>query len=379
MSHAAAMPFAARLLALLAPLLMIMVIGAGPIGADDHLEAADPEPRHELGVVKGIEPGETPDERVVTVEVTTGDLQGRPVAVVQRGTGPQGLELDVAAGDKVVLAGLQVEDGDELDWQIVDYQRATPIYLLLGLTLVALVAVGGWRGLKTIVGLAATLGLVAGVLLPLTLRGWSPLPLAVWIAMVVALVTTLLTSGVGRKSWAAVIGTTAATGLAAVVAAVAVGGARLTGMVSEESFAAHGFGGVMINFPGLLAASMLVGALGVMLDLALSIAAAVDELREANPELDRGALFRSGWQVGRDLLSTTSNTLLLAYLGGFLPVLLALGAQPPAATRLPHLETLAGAATTLLVGLLGLVAAVPLTAAIAAMLAPAAARSLQRD
>jgi uncharacterized membrane protein len=124
---------------------------------------------------------------------------------------------------------------------------------------------------------------------------------------------------------------------------------------------------------------MLVGALGVLLDLALSIAAAVDELRDANPELGRGMLFRSGWQVGRDLLSTTSNTLLLAYLGGFLPVLLALGAQPPAWLRLPHLEVLAGASTTLLVGLLGLVACVPLTAAFAAWIGPPPVHGLQRD
>lgn len=375
------MPFLARSLRLLAPALMIlMMIAIAPARADEPaLGAEDAEPRHELGVVRRVEPGETPDEQVVTVEITTGDAKGRPVSVIQRGTGPQGLELEVVPGDQVVVAGLPVEDAEELDWQIVDYQRATPLYGLLAATLVALLAIGGWRGLKTVLTLVTTLGLVAGVLLPLTLRGWSPLPLAVLLAMVVALVTTLLTSGLGRKTWAAVLGTSAATGLAAVLAAYCVTGVRLTGMVSEESLAAQAIGGAAINFPGLLAASMLVGALGVMLDLSLSIAAAVDELQAANPGLDRGALFQSGWQVGRDLLSTTSNTLLLAYLGGFLPVLLALGAQPPAWLRLPHLEALAGASTTLLVGLLGLAAAVPLTAAFAAFLAPAPARSYHRD
>lgn len=379
------MPFLAPFLRLpflrlLAPALMIlMLIASAPARADEPPSIEDVEPRHELGVVRRVEPGETPEEQVVTVELTSGELMGRPVSVVQRGTGPQGLELEVVAGDKVVLAGLQVEDANELDWQIVDYQRATPVYGLLAATLAVLVLVGGWRGLKTILTLGLTLGLVAGVLLPLTLRGWSPLPLAVLLAMLVALLTALLTSGMGRKTWAAVLGTTAATGLAAVLAALCVGGMRLTGMVSEESLAAHTLSGAVINFPGLLAASMLVGALGVMLDLALSIAAAVDELRAANPDLGRGLLFRSGWQVGRDLLSTTSNTLLLAYLGGFLPVLLALGAQPPAWTRLPHLEPLAGASTTLMIGLLGLAAVVPLTAAFAAFLAPAPGPSYQRD
>jgi uncharacterized membrane protein len=235
-----------------------------------------------------------------------------------------------------------------------------------------MLAIGGLRGLKTLVVLGLTGGLIAAVLVPMTLKGWSPLPLAVVLAAIVALVTTLLTSGPGRKTWAAIVGTTGAIGVSAVIAATSVGWTRLTGMVSEESLAAHTGTGAAVDFAGLLAASMLVGALGVVLDLSLSIAAAVDELREANPGLTRGMLFRSGWQVGRDLLSTTSNTLLLAYLGGFLPVLLALGAQPPAGVRLAHLEPLAGAATTLLVGLLALLVAVPLTAGIAALFAPAA-------
>lgn len=374
------MPHLARLShLLLVPALFLVMLAIAPAHADEAHSIEDVEPRHELGVVRQIAPGEALEDQIVTVELTTGDQRGQTVQVLQRGAGPQGLELEVALGDQIVVAGLPVEDANELDWQIVDYQRANTLYGLIAATAGALLLVGGWRGLKTIVTLTTTLGLVAGVLLPLTLRGWNPLPLAVCLAALVALVTTLLTSGAGRKTWAAVLGTTAATGLAAVLATFCVGGARLTGLVSEESLAAHTLAGAVINFQGLLAASMLVGALGVMLDLALSIAAAVDELREANPELTRGMLFRSGWQVGRDLLSTTSNTLLLAYLGGFLPVLLALGAQPPAWIRLPHLETLAGAATTLLVGLLGLVAAVPLTAAFAALLASSANRSLERN
>jgi uncharacterized membrane protein len=238
------------------------------------------------------------------------------------------------------------------------------------MTVAFFVLIGGWRGLKTLLILAVTLGIVAGVLLPLTLRGWSPLPLAVVLAGLIALFTALLTSGAGRKTWTAVGGTTGAIFLSAGLAAVFVVWGKLSGMASEESVIALSGLGVAIDAPGLLAASMLVGLLGVLLDLSLSIAAAVDELSVANPGVSRSTLFYAGWQVGRDLLSTTSNTLLLAYLGGFLPVMLGLSVQPAGSLRIMHLETVGVFAVTLLVGLSSLLFTIPLTAWLSAIAQP---------
>lgn len=328
------------------------------------------------GVVRRVAAGETRQERVVTVEITSGEFAGKTVTVVQRGGGPQGLELPVGPGDAVVLTAVPLEDAHDFDWQIVDYQRARTMLAIGALTGLLLVVLGGWRGLKTLAVLGVTALAIGGILLPLTLRGWSPLPLAVLLAAAISVSTTLLTSGPGRKTWAAVAGTIGAVALSALIAAVFVTWGRLSGLASEEALMAHASHGA-IDAPGLLAASVLVGSLGVVLDLSLSIAAAVDELRRANPGMPRRALLEAGWEVGRDLLSTTSNTLLLAYLGGFLPVLLSLGVQPIGAERLWHLETIVAFATTLGVGLCGLVLAIPLTAFIAARMAPPASGRLQ--
>jgi uncharacterized membrane protein len=330
------------------------------------------------GVVRRISPGEAAGERLLSVEITAGEGVGRTVTVVQRSGGPQGLELPVATGERVVLTAVPTEEAGEFDWQIVDYQRAQTTLVLAGLTALLIVVVGGWRGLKTLLVLALTAVAIGGLLLPLTLRGWSPLPLAVLLAAGVSVTTTLLTSGPGRKTWAAVLGTTGAIALAALIAAVFVTLGRLSGLASEEALMAHA-GHAAIDAPGLLAASVLVGALGVILDLSLSIAAAVDELRRANPAMPRRALLQAGWEVGRDLLSTTANTLLLAYMGGFLPVLLSLGVQPMSWLRLSHLEAVNVFGTTLLVGLCGLVLAIPLTAFVAARLAAPASSRLQPD
>ncbi|MEB3221858.1 MAG: YibE/F family protein [Candidatus Sericytochromatia bacterium] len=328
------------------------------------------------GVVRRVSPGEGAGERLLSVELTAGESAGKTVTVVQRGGGPQGLELPVGPGDRVVLTAVPTEEAGEFDWQVVDYQRGHVTLGLIGLTALLILGVGGWRGLKTLAVLGFTGVAIAGILLPLTLRGWSPLPLAVLLAAGVSVTTTLLTSGAGRKTWAAVLGTTGAIALAALLAAVFVTLGRLSGLASEEALMAHA-GHAAIDAPGLLAASVLVGALGVILDLSLSIAAAVDELRRANPQLPRRALLQAGWEVGRDLLSTTANTLLLAYLGGFLPVLLSLGVQPMGWLRLGHLEAINVFGTTLLVGLCGLVLAVPLTAFAAARLASPASPRVQ--
>jgi uncharacterized membrane protein len=329
------------------------VEGTAPPGAVPAPQAL-PEPTYETATVKAVAPGATPSE----------------VEVQQRLTGQAGYDLPVEPGDEVVLAELPDPTGLQAQYQIADYQRAKPAGILLGLVAVLMLAVGGLRGLKTLVVLALTGFAIVGVLLPLTLKGVSPLPVAVALAAAIGLATTLLTSGPGRKAWAAVAGSTAGAAIGSLAGLGAAHFLRLSGVASEEAVGAQAAAHATIDFTGLLIAGMVVGALGVMLDLALSISAAVDELAEANPGLERGVLMQAGLQVGRDLLSTTSNTLFLAYLGSFLPVLLAFGASGLAGARLWHQETLAAEAATLAVGLVGLLSAVPLTAAIATLLQP---------
>lgn len=361
---------------------LLLVTFLSPATADDFhgqaLPVSDVPPRASLGTVRQIVPGAQEQQRLVTVEVTGGYGAGQAITVIQHIGGPHGHELMVHPGDRVVLSATPLED-DELDWQIVDHQRAEPIWLLMGFTALAFALVGGWRGLKTLMILALTLGTVAGILLPLTLRGWSPLPLAVVLAGFIALATALLTSGAGRKTWTAVGGTTVSVFLAAMLSAVFVVWAKLSGAASEGSVMLLGSLGVSIDAPGLLAASMLIGLLGVLLDLSLSIASAVDELSGANPGMARATLFQAGCQVGRDLLSTTSNTLMLAYLGGFLPVMLSLSVQPLSGLRVMHLETVGTFAVTLLVGLASLLFTIPLTAWLSAIAQPRTPRLQKND
>ncbi|MEB3198519.1 MAG: YibE/F family protein [Candidatus Sericytochromatia bacterium] len=359
------------------PLLCLCL--AAPVGAEEHGAHDEVALRSALGMVRQVVPGATPEERLVTVDVSSGYGAGQAVTVVQRAGGPGGMELPVVAGDRVVLSAVPLEEAEEFDWQIVDYQRANASWILAALTVLAFLLVGGGRGLKTLAVLLVTVLAIAGILLPLTLRGWSPLPLAVLLASAIALATTLLTAGAGRKAWAAVAGTSGAVLVSAVLAALFVTWGRLSGLANEDSVIVHGAQGAVVDAPGLLAASMLVGALGIMLDLSLSISSAVDELRQANPNLPRKALFAAGWQVGRDLLSTTSNTLLLAYLGGFLPVLLNLAVHPLPWLRVQHLETVGAFSVTLLVGLAGLLAVIPLTALAALSMHPASPRLLEES
>lgn len=339
-------------------------------GAPEAL-APMPEPSYVPAVVQEVAPGASPSERRVTLQLE----DGQRVEVAEHLSGQAGFDLDVAPGDPVVAVALPDPRNPSAppEYQISDFQRARPVTWVLVGVAVALALVGGLRGLKTLGVLALTGIAVVGVLIPLTLKGMSPLPLAIGLAFAISLVTTLLTSGPGRKAWAAVLGSTGAVTLAAGLATGAAAMSRLSGVASDEAASAMATVHSPINFAGLLAAGMVIGALGVLMDLALSISAAVDELGEANPGLSRGLLFQAGMQVGRDMLSTSSNTLLLAYLGSFLPVLLGYGAQGLSGARLINQEALAAEAITLGVGLVGLLAGVPLTAAIATLLQPTAA------
>ncbi|MDB5098801.1 MAG: YibE/F family protein [Cyanobacteria bacterium RYN_339] len=363
--------------------LMLLALAGGPAWAQDAdvevpAGAATPgpmagtiEPIYETATVKTVAPGATPADKHITIELTGGAHPGTTVEVLQHLSGQAGFDLPVVPGDEIVVAELPDPLGVQAQYQIADYQRAKPTGALLAFVALLLLLIGGLRGLKTLGVLALTGVAVVGVLLPLTVKGVSPLPVAVGLAAAIALVTTLLTSGPGRKSWAAVAGTTAGAAIAALVGVAAAHFTRLSGVASEEAVGAQAVAHGTIDFTGLLVAGMVVGALGVMLDMALSISSAVDELAEANPGLERGLLLQAGLQVGRDLLSTSSNTLFLAYLGSFLPVLLALGSSGLAGPRLWHQETLAAEAATLAIGLVGLLAALPLTALIATWLQPA--------
>jgi uncharacterized membrane protein len=317
------------------------------------LEVADPsEPDVRIEVVTGIDGGPA------TGDIVEGFLQG-----------PNGLEArpEFAVGDEVIV---NISTDPEFGFiAINDRYRVPTLALLLGVFATAVIVVGGWRGVRSLIALALTLAVIVKIVVPLILAGYDPALVAIVTASGVTVVTFLLTEGARRQTAAAAIGTAISLTLVAVLAIIFDTLARFTPLRGSES---AGFlvslGGTDVDLGGLVLAAVIFGALGVLDDVTVTQAATVQELYESDPRVGRWELAGRAMNVGRSHIAATVNTLVLAYVGASLPliVLFAAGRQDP--LLIVSGEIVAVEVVRALVGSIGIVAAVPVTTMVAVWL-----------
>jgi uncharacterized membrane protein len=307
----------------------------------------------------------------VTAELRSGPDEGERVQLT---LGDQGDRVDVDVGDGVRLYRNELPEGAVIGgapvdpYTLADFERRAPL-LWLGVAFALLVAVTGrWRGLRALVGLAASLAVVIGFVVPAILDGRSPVGVALVGALAAMLVTLPLAHGLGAKTLAAALGTGASLLLTLGLANAFVGLAHLTGLSSDEAIYLRATTGD-VSIQGLLLAGMVIGALGVLDDTTVSQASTVLALRRANSALGFGQLFRSALAVGHDHIAATVNTLVLAYAGASLPILLIFSLGDVSFGDAINSEAVAEQIVAMLVGSIGLIAAVPVTTALAAALA----------
>jgi uncharacterized membrane protein len=279
----------------------------------------------------------------------------------------------VAIGDTMVRAGQQVlvtvstaPDG-RVEAFFADFVRVGPLAGLLLLFVAAILIVSGGKGLRALLGMVVSLAIIGGFILPAILAGGDPVLVSILGSFVLLATTFYLIHGWTLKAHTAALATLVALALTGILAAVSVNAARLTGMGSEEALFLTQFAGLSIDVRGLLLASILIGALGVLDDLTINQISAVFELRQAKPDLGGRSLYRRAMVIGQDHIAATVNTLLLAYVGASLPLLLLFSLfQEPIFDALNR-AVIAEEVVRTLVGSIGLVAAVPIATALAAI------------
>jgi len=249
-----------------------------------------------------------------------------------------------------------------------DFDRRLPMVWLGIAFVVLLLATGRFHGLRALVGLAASLVIVLKFVIPSILMGHSAVAVALVGALAVMLVTIPLSYGLGAKAIAAWLGTAASLMLAVLLAYGFTHLAHLTGASSEEATLLNATDS-KISLQGLLLAGMVIGALGVLVDLTVSQASTVIALRRANPALRFRELFRGAVDVGHDHIAATVNTLVFAYAGASLPVLLIFSIGGTTFTDSVNSEAVAEEIVAALVGSIGLIASMPITTGLAALLA----------
>jgi len=241
---------------------------------------------------------------------------------------------------------------------------------LVGAFAIVTIVVAGWRGIRALVSLALTLVLAVKLLIPLLLAGWNPVGLAISLGTLITIASLLLTQGFTRATLAAVLGTAIALAATGVLAVITTQAARFTtAQGSEQIVYLQQLAGDRLDLSGLLLAAVIFGGLGVLNDVAISQAATVEELHAVNPSMSRRELYTRTMNVGIAHLAATVNTLVFAYLGAALPLLVLLALQIESVGLSVNEEIVAVEVVRTIVGSIGILLAVPITTAIACWLA----------
>ncbi len=296
--------------------------------------------------------------QTVRAEILEGQFKGDVIELDQD-------YLGLEEGDGFILEEI-ITDGVP-QYTLLDFNRLPGLSILVGLFVLIILVFARWQGLRSLASLAGSLFVIVYILVPLLLRGAPPILTSVLLATLILAIAIFFTHGFNKRSLIAFFGTTSAVFVTGVLAALVVNGTHLTGFGSHEStyldFNTNG----ELDFVGLLLASIIIGVLGVLDDIAITQVAVVRELYSVDSKLTRSQVFTRAIRVGKEHVSALVNTLVLAYVGVALPLLLyvsTLGVQDTA--MVINSEVFATEIVRMIIGSIGLILAVPFTTFLAA-------------
>ncbi|OGI16679.1 MAG: hypothetical protein A2287_03995 [Candidatus Melainabacteria bacterium RIFOXYA12_FULL_32_12] len=301
--------------------------------------------------------------QTVKVKIISGKHKGETVETQNQLTSNPAYDIKIKPGSRVIL---EIEEkGDKSDFYISDLERAPALMIILGLFLTLILTVSGIKGLRTLFSLGITAFLVFFVLIPAILSNYPIIPTTIAIALISTLVTMFVIGGINIKSLSATLGTVGGLSVAGLLSMLIIKIAPLTGLTDQESVILW-TSRPDLDFTGILTAAMIIGSLGAIMDVGISIASSITEVKETNPLLSPTQLIKSGLNVGTDIIGAMSNTLILAYIGGAFPLIL-LAANVPF-IKFINLNSIASEIAAAIAGSIGIVLCVPITAAISGYL-----------
>ncbi|HSQ38826.1 MAG TPA: YibE/F family protein [Anaerolineales bacterium] len=306
--------------------------------------------------------------QLLRVKLLDGEYAGIPMEVDygKRQIHPEGVRFDV--GD-VILVSLSLGPDGILNAYFADYVRTPALGWLALAFALAIIITGKWKGFRSLLGLAFSLLVIIGYIIPHILIGEDPVRVSIIGSSILLTVTLYLTYGWTLKTHASTLGMILVLVLTGTLAWFAIQLTRLTGTGDEEALFLMQMSSVTINLRGLMLGGMIIGALGVLDDLVTTQSSAVFELHATDGTLGFRELVTRAMRIGQDHVAATVNTLVLAYAGTSLPTLLMFSLNRGNYATLINFEFVAQEIVRTLVGSLGLIAAVPITTVIAAALA----------
>ena len=334
-----------------------------------------------LGRVTGIDTSDEADQ-VLSFRILSGQFRGETVQVNNIWTGRSFGDRVLHKGD-VLFLDIPIRDPknptiDKVSMR--EYFRTPFLLYLAGALGVLMILVAGMKGVRSILTLFVTALAVLYLLVPLTISGYNPITVALLIAALLTLATFLLITGFSFKVISGVLGTLGGLAAVGVLSIISQHVLALTGLAQEFGFlelgialwrtqASHGW-----NFTGILSAGIILGAVGAMMDVSMSISSSVHEVKQVNPNITVRQAIRAGLNVGRDIMGTMADTLIFAYLGAHMMTMLLPRIDFPEVgiiypfLRLVNDEATAVAIIQAVVGTIGLVLTVPIAASVAGFL-----------
>lgn len=330
-------------------------------------DSSDPALTDEQGAAGAGPPGSDPTCGAIVVRLDAGGLEpGEAKSTVTVPVPSPVTEAGLRGGDRVQLLKIPAGDGTPAAYTFLQVQRGLPLVLLLALFVLVVAVVARWRGIRALLGLAVGGLVVVKFMLPALLEGRSGAQVALVGSAAIMFVVLYLTHGLSTRTSTALAGTLFGVGITAVLGLVAVDAARLSGVASDEGAALTSFTSTL-QPRDLLTCAIIVAGLGVLNDVTITQSSAVWELRSVAPDMKRRDLFTSGMRIGRDHIASTIYTIVFAYAGAALPVLLLIFIYDRPVFEMLQTESLSEEIVRTLASAIGLVLAVPVTTAIAAL------------
>jgi uncharacterized membrane protein len=265
-------------------------------------------------------------------------------------------------GDDVLLSIEEDEQGVIIEGYIYEVVRDKYMLYLVLVFIIAVILIGGVKGIKSLITLAFTAVGVIKILPSLLLKGYNPIYASIFISVIIVIFTLFIVSGLNKKSISAIIGTMGGVLIAAIIAFIIGSMSRLTGFGSEEAqMLMYIPQKINFDYKGLLFAGIIMGALGAVMDVSMSISSAMNEISLAHPKISSSKLMKAGMSVGRDIMGTMSNTLILAYVGASLQLIILLMAWNTSFLEIINREVMASEIVRAMAGSIGLIFSIPIT------------------
>ncbi|EGO62419.1 YibE/F family protein [Acetonema longum] len=358
---------------IIAALIMVMSLSTFAVAAPAAPAASDEYIKGEVLDVRAVD-AQTQKQffsgqgEMVTVRLKSGPEAGKIVDIFNFVSGKSVFEIKVNPGDKIIVA--VSHDLGKTSYYISDFDRLNYVYLLLGVFAFCLILFGRMIGLKSLIVIAVSICLIYLLFIKQVLTNQINIAfLTLGLSAVIAVITHVPISGWSRKSLAAIGGTVGGVVVAAILSYTAIQLMHLTGLDSEEAMMLKASVLKSVDFQGILFSGMVLGSLGAVMDVTISIASALQEIKQIQPDITAKELFLTGMNVGKDIMGTMSNTLILAYVGSSLPLMLLIAAQPDMSmVKVMNLNLIVTEIARALTGSIGLVCAIPLTALVSTLL-----------